>query len=480
MEPSELQNRGGLSRRQFLRLSAGAAGIAFIAACAPVNPAQAPAASSGGAAAAAAPTNTPIPDREAASGRGTVIEIQYPYGGTSVPLMAQIWDAYEKAQDKIGVKAVWAANDLSTNQKLFTSIAAGTPPDVSWVDGPQVAEWAERGALEDLTPYFEKAGLTQDDFWAPSWNQNFYKGKTWAITYTSDANFGFFWNKDVFKDVGLDVEKPPTTIDELTAMNKQINKVVDGNVDRMGILPWSTYGSANSIFTWGWIFGGDFFDATSMKITADNERNVAALEWMQQLAAEVGGFDKVAGFQAGFGTGENSPFFIGKQAMALWGPWELSNITRFAPNMKYGITYAPTGPEPAAPHSSWVGGWCVGVPKGAKQTEAAWDFLNWLCASDEGTTLFGKLFTQTPGYKKSSWYAQIPTEKPEMVPFVDILKEARHQRPVMPAQAYFMGALQRNVDAALNGEMSAADALKAAGEETQKELDKILKSGFGS
>jgi multiple sugar transport system substrate-binding protein len=467
------------SRRAFLRFSAGVATVAALAACAPpVNPAEsnAPAASQGAADAAATPT--PIPDRLAAEGREIVIEVQYPYGGTSVELMNQIWAAYEETNPQVGVKAVWAANDLSTNQKLFTAIAAGTPPDVSWVDGPQVAEWAERQALEDLTAFFEAAGLTQDDFWTPSWNQNFYKGSIWAITYTSDANFGFFWNKKVFEEAGLDPETPPTTIDELTAMNQQLNIINNDNIERMGVLPWTTYGTANSMFTWGWIFGGEFFDPDSNAITADHERNVMALEWMQELAAEVGGFEKVAGFQAGFGTGENHPFFVGKQAMALFGPWELSNIDRFAPDLEYGITFAPAGPPPAEPHSSWVGGWCVGLPKGSAQRDAGWEFLNWLCASDEGTELFGRLFSQTPGYKKSPWYEKIPQEKPEMVPFLDILSEARHQRPVMPAQAYFMGALQRNVDAALLGEVTAQAALAAATEETQKELDNILSRGF--
>ncbi|HXF64642.1 MAG TPA: ABC transporter substrate-binding protein [Caldilineaceae bacterium] len=472
-----MPNGNKLSRRAFLQISASIAATGMFAACTPTAPAGV-APQTGSSGVQPTPTPTAVPDRLAAEGREIVIEVQYPYGGTSVELMNQIWTAYEEAQPDVGIKAVWAANDLSTNQKLFTAIAAGTPPDVSWVDGPQVAEWAERGALADLTDFFETAGLTEENFWAPSWRQNFYKGKIWAITYTSDANFGFFWNKAVFEDAGLDPETPPTTIDELTQFNTQINRITDGNIERMGIVPWQTYGSANSMFTWGWIFGGEFFEPDTNTITADHERNVMALEWMKQLVDEVGGFEKVGGFQAGFGTGENHPFFVGKTAMALFGPWELSNIARFAPDLEYGITFAPAGPPPAEPHSSWVGGWCIGIPQGAKQIEPAWDFLNWLCATDEGTILFGRLFSQTPGYKDSAWYDLLPEEKPEMVPFLDILREARHQRPVMPAQAYFMGALQRNVDAALLGEKSPQQALADATEETQNELNRILERGF--
>ncbi len=83
---------------------------------------------------------------------------------------------------------------------------------------------------------------------------------TGAVTFSADANFGFFWNKQVFKAAGLDPEQPPKTLDELTQINSRLNKSSGGAIERMGILPWTAYGSANAIFTWGWIFGGEFFD----------------------------------------------------------------------------------------------------------------------------------------------------------------------------------------------------------------------------
>ncbi|MFL5804337.1 MAG: extracellular solute-binding protein [Roseiflexaceae bacterium] len=94
------------------------------------------------------------------------------------------------------------------------AVASGTPPDVVWVDGPQVAEWAARGVLEPLDDLIGTAGIKPEDFWTPSWNQTVYNKKVWALTRSSDANFGFYWNKDIFKEVGLDPEKPPQTIAE--------------------------------------------------------------------------------------------------------------------------------------------------------------------------------------------------------------------------------------------------------------------------
>lgn len=458
----------------------------IIAACgnapAPGGGATAPTTASADAAAEPTTSKLQAPDpptpvtREATSGRATILEVWYPYGGAAAPKFEAYWKAFEDSHPDIGIKAVFAKNDLSTNAKLFTAIAGGKPPDVTWVDGPQVAEWAARGALEPLDELIAGAGISKDDFWEPSWNQCVYNGKTWALTYSSDPNFGFFWNKDIFKEVGLDPEKPPTTIAEMDQMAEKIAKVDGGRIDRLGFIPWTVYGSANSMVTWGWAFGGEFFDPATNKVTANDPKNVKALEWMVSFAKQ---YDptKISGFVAGFGTGEQNPFYQQKFAMAPFGPWELSGLKQYAPNLKFGITFLPTGPDGAAPKSSWVGGWTVGIPKGAKNKEAAFEFVKWLTTSDEATGIAGETFTQFPGYKNAPVYEQFKAD-PQLKPFYDILVETRHQRPVMPAQAFYMGALASAVDEAVFGQKTAKQALDDATVNTQKELDRILKEGI--
>ena len=96
---------------------------------------------------------------------------------------------------------------------------------------------AARGALEPLDDLINKAGIKQDDYWAPSWNQTLYEGKIWSLTYGSDPNFGFFWNKNVFKDAGLDPEKPPTTVAEMDQFAEKIAKVDGNRIERLGLHP---------------------------------------------------------------------------------------------------------------------------------------------------------------------------------------------------------------------------------------------------
>ncbi|MGQ9729770.1 MAG: extracellular solute-binding protein, partial [Candidatus Zipacnadales bacterium] len=81
----------------------------------------------------------------------TVVRVWHVWGGTMAEGFRNVTASFEASHSDIDIELVFAANDLSTNQKFFTAVAAKTPPEVIFVDGPQVAPWAEWGALEPLT-----------------------------------------------------------------------------------------------------------------------------------------------------------------------------------------------------------------------------------------------------------------------------------------------------------------------------------------
>lgn len=97
--------------------------------------------------------------------------------------------------------------------------------------------------------------------------------------------------------------------------------------------------------------------------------------------------------------------------------------------MQYGMTHIPAGLPPARPKASWVGGWCIGIPQGAKKVPDSWEFLRWLCASPEGTRAMGELWNWMPGWipfhsMSMKWYEKI-RQNPKFGIFYEILKEMR-------------------------------------------------------
>ncbi|HOC31386.1 MAG TPA: ABC transporter substrate-binding protein [Armatimonadota bacterium] len=406
------------------------------------------------------------------SGGPTEITVWHPWGGDLGKQTQRLVDRYHASQNRVRVRLVFTPTDLSTNQKFFTAIAANKPPDVAFVDGTQDAQWAEWGALTPLDDFVKRDNVRAGDYFPPCWKQALYKGRIWSLTYGADPNFVFCWNKDAFRRAGLDPENPPRTIAELDAMAEKLTTFDGkGRIKTLGIIPWGQYGLANSLFTWGWAFGGSFYDEETQTITASDPRVVKALEWMVSYGNDLG-ITRINASTSGWGNQANNPFITGQLAMQCVHITTLKEIKRYAPDLDFGITSLPGTPDGEI-GSSWVGGWSVALPRGCPHPEEAWHFIHWLCATPEGTTASFEETDTLPGYRVSPVFDKIRNH-PEIGEFVKILEAAKHQRPTMPAQAYYMGALDRAVDNALYGRMTPKEALERAEKETQRELDLIL------
>jgi multiple sugar transport system substrate-binding protein len=403
-----------------------------------------------------------------------ILSIWHPWGGSSTARIEKILAEYERTHPDIKLRIAFTPNDLSNNQKFFTSVAASKPPDVVFVDGPQVAEWSERGALQPLDRHLQSAGIEEADYFPPCWKQNRYRGKTYAMTFSADPNFAFAWSKKEFRSAGLDPDRPPQNLAELNDYAHALTKFEGGSMKRIGLLPWAQYGNTNSLFTWGWAFGGSFYDEAAGWITANHPRVVKALEWMVSYAKKYD-VTRITSLQQGFGSAALDPFYVGQIAMKCLHLSGIQDINRYAPGLEYGIGYIPAPPD-GEQHSSWVGGWCMALPEGARHADAGWELVRWLCRDDTGTEVVGREMSLMPGYRRSPAFRAL-AKTPGFDQFYKILQETRHQRPVMPVQAYYMGALNRAVDASIYGKKTPRQALEDATAETQAELDVVLKGG---
>ena len=284
----------------------------------------------------------------------------------------------------------------NVEQKLLIAIAGGNPPDLAGNYSFYVAAYADGGALSDLGPMLLKSGFDRAAYIEHFVKLGEYRGKTWALPIVP-ASIALLINKRLFKEAGLDPEKPPTTIEELDDFaarlthwevtlpsgEKQLETgylpdvpAADKRLVQAGFLPeepgWWSYG-------WGYFFGGSLLRSPD-HITIAEPANVRAYDWVASYSNHLGG-GVIKRFRSGFGNfaSPQNAFLSGKVAMVLQGVWMHDFIEKFAPGLEwaaYPFPYPAGHPELAFTTSADAD--VLVIPKGSRHPEEAFAFLQYL------------------------------------------------------------------------------------------------------
>ncbi|WP_229683211.1 ABC transporter substrate-binding protein [Virgibacillus oceani] len=391
----------------------------------------------------------------------TTITFWHENTGVGEEAINAVVDAFNEKHEDIKVDAVYTAADESQNEKLLAAVAGGNPPDVSWFDRFKVGSWADQGALTDLTEYAKQDGVTKDAYYPFAWEEATYQDKLYAMPVDTDARM-LFYNKDAFKEAGLDPENPPKTIAELEDAAEKLT-IKDGNrFKQIGFIPWYNQGW---LYSWGWSFGGEFFDKESGKVTADDPKIVESLEWMTEYAKKYN-VEDITGFTDSSGSGEMDPFLTGQLAMHIGGNWSISGYLKYKPDLNYGVTPIPT---PTGDNfTSWSGGMAVVIPKGAPHPDEAWEFVKFF-GSEEGQEIYNGIYktlsvidsvNEKLGYKDDPIFSE----------FINILPNS-HNRPVIPEGELLWNELSNAVDNSIHGNGTPQELLEGVNEKVNAAIE---------
>lgn len=173
----------------------------------------------------------------------------------------------------------------SAFQKLTTSVATGTLPDILTVGGIWTAPLASKGALLELDAYV-RDWPDRAEYFEGAWSDSQYEGKTYVIPYSSDART-VVYRTDFLQEAGLDPASPPSTWDDYKAAATKL-VVKDGdNITRQG----AGWGLDTSIGLQQ-AFAQILFQAGGTYYTDDGKASFAsdaglrALEWLVSFFVE--------------------------------------------------------------------------------------------------------------------------------------------------------------------------------------------------
>lgn len=393
----------------------------------------------------------------------TTVTFWHPMTDITGEAVKEVVKAFEKKHPDIKINSVYIANQgEGQNEKLLTAIAGGNPPDAAYFDRFEIASWADQGSLTDLTELAEKDGISKEKYYPFAWDEAVYNGKLYGIPTTTDSRL-LFYNKEHFRKAGLDPENPPKTIQELEDAAEKLTIKKGRRFERIGFIPW--YGQG-WLYTWGWAFGGEFYDPKTGKVTANHPKIVEALQWETDFAKKYD-VEDIAGFTDSQGTGAMDPFISGQLSMQVSGPFSISSIEKFNPEMDYGVTPIPT--PSGTNFTTWSGGWSVVIPKGAKNVEAAWEFVKFF-GSEEGQKIFSKIakdFSVIDSVNEELGYKKDPILKE----FIDILPKSRH-RPNISEGSLLWNELADAVENSTRGNGTPKENLDKVTDKVNKALSK--------
>src|SRR5699024_4250359 len=122
-----------------------------------------------------------------------------------------------------------------------------------------------------------------------------------------------FYNKDIFEEVGLDPEQPPTTWDELKEMAQKMDVMNGERYERIGYLP--RYGINGDVYYMN-ATGHGFWDPETNQPTINDSKGVEILDWVVAYENEYGS-NVINAFSAEFGNQQADPFMSGKLGMMV-------------------------------------------------------------------------------------------------------------------------------------------------------------------
>ncbi|MDK2951052.1 MAG: multiple sugar transport system substrate-binding protein [Kosmotogales bacterium] len=346
--------------------------------------------------------------------------------------------------------------------KFMASLSTGRAPDLYGLDIVQFPYFISIGAFADITewakalPFFEELpnGMIQ---------VGMKDNRIFALPYQIDLST-ILWNKDMFKEAGLDPEQPPKTWYELVEIGQKltIDKDGDGIIDQWGFN--LAGGGAGAYMFWFmpfvWGNGGSMFDNDG-NVVLDSYETVEALQFWSDLIHKYK-IAPVSSVQYGSGDRYNA-FVSGKLAIYLGGNFNITSLLKDAPNMDFGVASIPKN---RGSYASFGGGSLLGITSQCKNIDAAKEFMKFVYSEEAQIEAYAPdlQLLARPSLYDNKYYNEIP----QMEDFAEILSTARTPYSIKYNEIY--DPVQYYFESVFLGEMDA----KTAVEKCTTEIKEIL------
>jgi sn-glycerol 3-phosphate transport system substrate-binding protein len=418
---------------------------------------------------------------DASPAGGTVsIDLWHSETAANADTLERLASEFNSSQDEVKVRLIYQGTDEELLAKLMTSLGSGQVPAIALPAEVDAQKMIDSGAVAPVQDFIDREGYDLSDVDEKAIQYYTSQDKLWAMPFCSGTAL-LYYNKVVFREVGLDPEKPPKDLEEVRQYSEKILKRdASGNVVRSGIAldikPWME----NILVEHDDLLAdnNNGRDGRATKVLFDNETGRWYFQWWRDMVDEG----------LAFNIGRNPAFADGLLAMAS---------DRAAMTISYSAALrSVVDALEAGVEGLEIGvGALPGVPGGVGTTflhgralfilnlrpeeeqEAAWKFIKWLVEPEQQAEWFAG-----SGYLPVSHAAlDLPaaTDVIAQYPLYQVPLDLYLKVPATPAAlGVLLGpirqvreALHQGIEAMLSGAKDPDQALEDAAEESNRIIE---------
>ena len=409
--------------------------------------------------------------------RKIIITFWHSFVSRTIPAFNNLIEWYEKENPDVRIAAQYVPSGDPLIQKLVTAIQSNTAPDISWLHSDFLHKLVGADAIYKMDHFITgENGLSEEEIndifpqslQSAKWNDTLYAMPMEATT------LALIYNKNKFREAGLDPEKPPKDWNELYeyAIKLTKDKDGDGKIDQYGFyipaFPASGPLSVWMVLQWTpflWQAGGQEINEDQTEVLFNNFAGVQALSFWKKMFDEQDFHN--------FTLTHDLGFISGTVAMIMDGPWDLPELRKIA-NFEWGVTYLPAG---TVKQATYLAGEHLAVFKQSKHPDEAWKFIKWILSPDVQAK-----FSEESGYlpvRKSVLelpsYKEFLDRDPAMKSFVEQIEISQARASIDFFRVEINQYIAEAVEKAIIGNADIKTVLNEAADKSNKLLRSVNK-----
>jgi len=348
------------------------------------------------------------------------------------------------------------------DQKVFTSIAAGNPPDIFGSGDIIIPTIVTKGYAVDLNKYVERDNFNLKAFYPEVLDGLTFNGQLVGLTDNWDTQV-MYYNRDLFDAAGMDYPDASWTWEDFVSAGRQLTEGEGAK---------KVFGAAHGtwfapVFNSIWANGGDVLSKDASRCTIDSPQATAAIQGIADLINE--GISPTPSQLEG-----QSPVQLmlsGRVGMFIdAGRWAAYELQEAGDRVNWAVAPVPKGSEGRANFFHLA---MFAIAKGSDSEENAWEFLKYMVSEEASQVLLEnaqgiparKKLALAPSFKNDPIVKQHNT----LEPFLQSLPTA-HKAPYVVDFPVYLNTIDRGIDPVWSGDKTAAEVLPGVCDKVDEQL----------